>query len=89
MVYIPGERFFIRKIAINRKDTVVKSWRILQDPLSHPYKWLRPDILPVPPSSFLLHFFFQCQAALAPGRSVVLADPGRNVVKLGSLILSC
>ena len=41
-----------------------------EDPLIHPYKWLRPDL--VPPAPFL-----QCDAHLTPGGSGVLADPVR------------
>ena len=36
----------------------------------HPYKWLRPDL--VPPAPFL-----QCEPHLTPGGSGVLADPAR------------
>ena len=38
--------------------------------LVHPYKWLRPDL--VPPAPFL-----QCKPHLTPGGSGVLADPAR------------
>ena len=38
-----------------------------EDPLVHPYKWLRPDL--VPPAPLL-----QCDPALTPGGSGVLAD---------------
>ena len=41
-----------------------------EDPLSHPFQWLRPDM--VPPSLFL-----QCKPHLAPGGSGVLANPAR------------
>ena len=41
-----------------------------EDPLFHPYKWLRPDL--VPPAPFL-----QCKPHLTPGGSGVLADPAR------------
>ena len=36
----------------------------------HPYKWLRPDLIPPAP-------FLQCQFHLTPGGSGVLADPAR------------
>ena len=36
----------------------------------HPYKWLRPDL--IPPALFLL-----CEPHLTPGGSGVLADPAR------------
>ena len=50
----------------------MRGWRnwVREDPLIHPYKWLRPDL--VPPSPFL-----QCDAHLTPGGSGVLADPSR------------
>ena len=46
-------------------------WRnwIREDPLVHPHKCLRPDL--VPPAPFL-----QCKPHLPPGGSGVLADPG-------------
>ena len=37
----------------------------------HPYKWLRPDL--VPPAPFL-----QCKSHLTPGGSGVLADPAKS-----------
>ena len=36
----------------------------------HPYKWLRPDL--VPPAPFL-----RCEPHLTPGGSGVISDPGR------------
>ena len=50
----------------------IREWRdwIREDPLVHPYRWLRPDL--VPPAPFL-----QCELHLTPGGSVVLADPAR------------
>ena len=42
----------------------------LEDPLVHPYKRLRPDL--VPPAPFL-----QCKPHLTPGGSGVLADLAR------------
>ena len=62
-------------------------WRnwIREDPSVHPYKWLRPDL--VPPAPFL-----QCKLHLTPGGSGVLADPAEideEIPKgLASLILS-
>ena len=46
-----------------------RNW-IREDPLVHPYKWLRPDL--VPPSPFL-----QCEPHLSSGGSGVLSDPSR------------
>ena len=50
----------------------MREWRnwLRKDPLVHPYKWLRPDL--VPPAPFL-----QCKPHLTPGGSGVLADPAR------------
>ena len=50
----------------------IRGWRnwIREDPLVHPYKWLRPDL--VPPAPFL-----QCEPRLSPGGSGVLSDPSR------------
>ena len=49
---------FLHDIVVRRKDCAVRGWRawILEDPLVHPYRWLRPDL--VPPSPFL-----QCDPA--------------------------
>ena len=41
-----------------------------EDPLVHPDKWLRPDL--VRPAPFL-----QCEPHLTPGGTGVLADPAR------------
>ena len=41
-----------------------------EDPLVHPYRWLRPYL--VPPALFI-----QCKPYLTPGGSAVLADPAR------------
>ena len=62
----------IHAVAVHRRDEAIRVWRnwVREDPLVHPYKWLRPDlILPAP--------FLQCQPHLTPGGSVVLADPAR------------
>ena len=44
----------------------MRSW-LREDLLVHPFKWLRPDL--VPPAPFL-----QCEPRLTPGGSGVLAD---------------
>ena len=54
---------FVHAVVVHRRDEAVKGWRnwLREDPLIHPYKWLRPDlVLPAP--------FLQCD---------VLADPAR------------
>ena len=63
---------FIHEVVVHRRDEAVRGWRnwVREDPLIHPYKWLRPDL--VPPSPFL-----QCDSHLTPGGSGVLADPSR------------
>ena len=53
---------FIHAVVVHRRDQ--------GDPLIHPYKWLRPDLVPFAP-------FLQCDAHLTPGGSGVLADPAR------------
>ena len=57
---------------MHRRDEAIRGWRswIREDPLVHPYRWLRPDL--VPPAPFL-----QCKPHLTPGDSGVLADPAR------------
>ena len=63
---------FIRGLVAHRRNVGITAWRnwIREDPLVHPYRWLRADL--VPPSPFL-----QCDRALTPGGSGVLADPAR------------
>ena len=63
---------FIHAIVVHRRDEAIRGWRnwVREDPLVHPYKWLRPDL--VPPAPFL-----QCKPHLSPGGSGVHADPAR------------
>ena len=63
---------FIHAIVVHRRDEAIRGWRnwVREDPLVHPYKWLRPDL--VPPAPFL-----QCEPHLSPGGSGVLSDPAR------------
>ena len=63
---------FIRAVVVYRREEAIRSWRggLREDPLVHPYKWLRPDL--VPPAPFL-----QCDPALTPGVSGDLAGPLR------------
>ena len=64
---------FIHAVVVHRRDEAIMGWRtwIREDPLVHPRKWLRPDL--VPPAPFL-----QCQPHLTPGGSGVLNDPVRT-----------
>ena len=63
---------FIHSIVVHRRDEAIRGWRnwIREDPLVHPYRWLRPDLVLPPP-------FLQCKPHLSPGGSGVLADPAR------------
>ena len=63
---------FIHGVVVHRRDEATREWRNWSrgDPLVHPYKWLRTDL--VPPAPFL-----QCKPLLAPSRSGVLADPAK------------
>ena len=63
---------FVHAVVVHRRDEAVRGWRnwLREDPLIHPEKWLRPDL--VPPAPFL-----QCGAHLTRGGSGVLADPVR------------
>ena len=63
---------FIHQVVVHRRDEAIREWRswIRRDPLVHPYRWLRPDL--VPPAPFL-----QCKPHLTPGGSGVLSDPAR------------
>ena len=62
----------LHTIVDHRRDEAIRGWRnwVRQDPLVHPYWWLRPDlVLPAP--------FLQCEPHLSPGGSGVLSDPAR------------
>ena len=61
---------FIHAIVVHRQDEAIRGWRnwIREDPMVHPSRWLRPDL--VPPAPFL-----QYKPDLTP--SGVLADPAR------------
>ena len=63
---------FIHQVVVHRRDEAIRGWRnwIREDPLVHPCRWLRPDL--VPPAPFL-----QCESCLTPGGSGVLSDPAR------------
>ena len=63
---------FMHAVVVHRRDEAIRGWWnwIREDPLVHPYKWLRPGL--VPPAPFL-----QCKPHLTPGGSGVLADPAR------------
>ena len=63
---------FIHRVVVHRRDEAIRGWRnwIREDSSVHPYRWLRPDL--VPPAPFL-----QCEPCLTPGCSGVLSDPAR------------
>ena len=63
---------FIHVVVVHRRDEAIRGWRnwIREDPMVHPYRWLRPDL--VRPAPFL-----QCKPHLTPGGSGVLADLAR------------
>ena len=63
---------FIHQVVVHRRDEAIRGWRnwIREDPLVHPYRWLRPDL--VPPAPFL-----QCEPHLTPDGSGVLSDPNQ------------
>ena len=63
---------FVHRVVVHRWDEGIRGWTnwLREDPLVHPYKWLRPDlVLPAP--------FLQCKPHLTPGGSGVLADLAR------------
>ena len=39
---------FIHRIVVHRGDEAIRGWRnwLREDPLVHPYRWLRPDLVP-------------------------------------------
>ena len=44
---------FIHAVVVHRRDEAVRGWRnwIREDHMVHPYRWLRPDLVPRPISS--------------------------------------
>ena len=44
---------FVRQVVVHRRDFAIREWRnwVLENPLVHPFRWLRPDL--VPPAPFL------------------------------------
>ena len=63
---------FVYAVVVHRRDEAIRRWRnwIREDPLVHPIKWLRPDL--IHPAHFL-----QCEPHLTPGGFGFLADPDR------------
>ena len=39
---------FIHAVVVRRRDEAIRGWRdwIREDPMVHPYRWLRPDLVP-------------------------------------------
>ena len=48
---------FLLSVVRSRRDRALLGWKawILEDPSAHPYRWLRPDL--IPPSPFLVTCF--------------------------------
>ena len=42
---------FIHAVVVHRRDEAIRGWRnwIREDPMVHPYRWLRPDLVPLAP----------------------------------------
>ena len=61
---------FIHQVVVHRRDAAVQGWRnwVREDHLVHPYRWLRPDLVPPAPC-------LQCDPRLTAGGSGVLSDP--------------
>ena len=61
---------FVKQLACHRRDFAIRGWRswVLEDPLVHPYRWLRPDL--VPPAPFL-----SCDPKDSVDDSGVLVEP--------------
>ena len=61
---------FLHEVVVHRRDAAIHGWRtwLLEDPLAHPYRWLRTDR--VPPAPFL-----KCDPGLTPDASGILSDP--------------
>ena len=62
---------FVQQEVLHRKDFAIKKWRgcVLEDPLVHPCRWLRPDNVPSPA------LFLSCDPLDSIDGSGVLVDP--------------
>ena len=61
---------FVKRVVFSRRDSALQGWRnwVLEDPVVHPYKWLRSDL--VPPAPFLV-----CDPSVTVDGSGVLVEP--------------
>ena len=61
---------FVRRVVVCRREAAIRGWRnwILEDPLVHPYRWLRADL--VPPAPFLV-----CDPRYTVDGSGILVEP--------------
>ena len=48
---------FIDAVVVDRRDDAIREWRnwIREDPLIHPFLWLRPDL--IPPALFFFSLY--------------------------------
>ena len=44
---------FIHSVVVHRRDKAIRGWRkwVREDPVVHPYRWLRWDLVPLAPFS--------------------------------------
>ena len=51
---------FIHSVVFHRRDEAIGEWRnwLREDPLVHPYQWLRPDLVPPNPISSVSALFY-------------------------------
>ena len=40
---------FIHGVVVHRREEAIRGWRgwLREDPFFHPYKWLRPELVPL------------------------------------------
>ena len=73
---------FIHRDVVHRRGEAILVWRnwLPEDPLVHPFEWLRPDLVPLAP-------FLQCKPHLTAGRFWGFGRPRlglmRNSERLG------
>ena len=70
---------FFHQVVVHRRDEAIRGWRnwIREDPMLHPNRWLRPDL--VPPAPFL-----QCKPHLTPDGSVRITKVKGHADEYGS-----
>ena len=76
---------FIHSVVVHRRDEAIRGWPswLREDPLVHPYKWLRPDLI-LPPLFFSVNLILRLMVL---GFLLIRQRLKRNSERLGFLLL--